>query len=107
MSTFIDEARNILSAEGNSSNASVTPLTLVSNSPYDVEITDIIISVGSAMNVILKTSADRILLNKIYLPANGNNVINLVTPTILLKGETLQVKTSATGNVTVNIMARK
>jgi len=64
-------------------------------------ITDIIVSVDTAMTVSIKDGTDIIL--EVYLAANGGFIMNFQTP---LKGSVntaLNVTTSAAGNVSVTV----
>lgn len=71
-----------------------------------IYVTDLIISVDTAMNVQLQDDAGspEVLMEQIYLPANSVFSKVLSTPIMLAVNQDLRVITSASGNISVTVL---
>lgn len=66
-----------------------------------IYVTDLIISVGSAMNVQVEDSDETILMEQLYLAANTTTPIPLKTPMLVASAKALKLITNIAANISV------
>ncbi len=85
----------------NSGNATTATLVVSGTEGKILHISDIIISVDTEMNVQLQDQDEKVLVEKLYLPANSVFSKSLRSPIHVTSGKGVYVKGSAVGNITV------
>lgn len=89
-----------------SANATSSTVVKAKTAAKRIYVTDLIISVDTAMNVQLQDDAGspEVLMEQIYLPANSVFSKVLSTPIMLAVNQDLRVITSASGNISVTVL---
>lgn len=88
-----------------SANATSATQVKAKTAAKKIYITDVIISVDTAMNVQLQDDAGSpvVLMEQIYLPANSVFSKTFSTPLVVATNQDLDVITSASGNISVTV----
>ncbi len=99
---LVGKRADAFQATATSANASVTPLEVkAKTSSKKIYVTDLIISVDTAMWVQMQDDAATVLMEQMYFPANSIFSKTFSTPIEVATNKDLEFLTSAAGNISV------